>query len=315
MSRTSTTPSTRDRAGAVRDRIAYGVYVLGWTAVRRLPEAVAYRLFRVAADVAWRARLPGARRLERTLRQVLGPDVDPGRLSGVVREGMRSYLRYWCDTFRLPDWDADRTVGTVRTIDEHHLREPLAAGRGVVSPLPHMGNWDHAGAWASRTGAPVTTVAERLRPERLFARFVAFRESLGMEVLPLTGGDGDVPAVLAQRLRGGAFVPLLGDRDFGGSGVPVTMFGRTARFPAGPALLAVRTGAALVPVTTWFEGRTLVVRLHEEVPPPATGPLGRRLAEMTQQVADVFEDSVRAHPQDWHMLAPIWDAPPAGVAR
>ena len=290
----------------LRERLAYAAYATGWALVRRLPERAAYRAFQVGADLVWRRRGPGVRQLEANLRRAV-PGADEAELRALSRAGMRSYLRYWCDVFRLPDWDHERTVGSVRTEDEHRLRDAYAAGRGVVVALPHTGNWDHAGAWAGRTGLAVTTVAERLRPERLFERFVAFRRAIGIEVLPLTGG-GDVSGLLADRLRAGAVVPLLADRDLRASGIPVTLLGEPTRFPPGPALLALRTGAVLLPVVPWFEGRTLVLTFAPPVQPPPPGPLRGRVAAATQQVADAFSEGIRAHPQDWHMLQPLWDA-------
>jgi len=187
----------------------------------------------------------------------------------------------------------------------------------------HMGNWDHAGAWASLTGVPVVTVAERLQPERLYERFVAYREGLGMEILPLTGGDRDVLDVLAQRLRAGRLVPLLADRDLRASGVEVQLLGEPTRMPPGPAMLALRTGAALHPVSIWpetVEGwrrPRLVIRFHEEVPAPESGTTRAKVTAMTQEVADVFGAAIAEHPADWHMLQPLWlaDLDPARTRR
>lgn len=277
--------------------------------MRRLPEPAAYAVFRVAADLAWRRRGPRVRQLERNLRRAR-PDASTAELSALSRAGMRSYLRYWCDAFRLPDWDHGRVVSTVRVENEHHLRDALGAGRGVVAALMHMGNWDHAGAWAALTGAPVVTVAERLRPERLYARFLAYREGLGMEILPLTGQEG-ITATLVDRLRSARLVPLLADRDLRATGLEVVLLGEAARLPAGPALLALRTGAALHPVSIWYEPgptRGLVIHFHDEVLAPASGPTREKVTAMTQGVADVFSAAIRAHPQDWHMLAPLWTA-------
>ena len=230
---------------------------------------------------------------------------------------MRSYLRYWCDVFRLPVWDRDRVVSTVRVEGEHYLRASVGDGRpGLVAALMHMGNWDHAGAWAALTGAPVVTVAERLRPERLFARFVAYRTALGMEILPLTGGE-DLLTALSQRLRAGRLVPLLADRDLRASGIEVDLLGEPTRMPPGPALLALRTGAPLHPVSIWHEdvgGATpqLVIRFHAPVAAPSQGRTREKVAAMTQQVADVFGGAIQAHPEHWHMLQPLWlaDLPP-----
>ncbi len=289
----------------LRDGIVLLGYTGGWSAVRHLPERAAYALFRRIADAAWRRRGPSVRRLEANLSRALGT-TDEAAVREASRAGMRSYLRYWCEVFRLPDWDRQRVVEHIRVEGEHNLREPLAVGRGVVAALPHMGNWDHGGAWACLTGAPVTTVAERLRPERLFERFVAYREGLGMEILPLTGSTDDVFATLADRLRQGRLVPLLADRDLSRRGIEVNLLGEATRMPAGPALLAMRTGAALLPVTLWYEGdepdHRLVVKFHSEVEAPDGMHGAARVAHLTQAVADTFSAGIAKHPEDWHML-------------
>ena len=293
----------------LRDGVVLLGYTGGWSAVRHLPERAAYALFRRIADAGWRRRGPSVQRLEANLSRALGT-TDEDALREASRAGMRSYLRYWCEAFRLPDWDRRRVVEHIRVEGEQNMREPLATGRGAVAALPHMANWDHAGAWGCLTGAAVTTVAERLRPERLFERFVAYREGLGMEILPLTGGTDDVFVTLADRLKQGRLVPLLADRDISRRGIEVKLFGEAARVPAGPAALAMRTGAALLPVTLWYEGEepdhTLVVRFHEEVPPPHGVRGSARVVHMTQAVADKFSAGIAEHPEDWHMLQPLF---------
>ncbi len=171
----------------------------------------------------------------------------------------------------------------------------------MICALPHLANYDHAGAWAGRTGMPVSTVAERLQPESLFDRFVAYRKKLGMEVLPLTGGDEHVFGVLAQRLRAGGFVCLVADRDLSERGVPVKFFGRPVA-DAGRAGSAERpkTGAPLIPATLHYDGPDLVITFHDPV-----GPEGGAAA-MTQRCADAFARGIAAHPQDWHMLQRIF---------
>ncbi|MGZ4631488.1 MAG: phosphatidylinositol mannoside acyltransferase [Actinomycetes bacterium] len=293
----------------MRDGLTYRAYALGWAAVRLLPERAAQALFRLIADLVWRRRGPSVQRLEANLRRAR-PEASYDVLRGLSRADMRSYLRYWCDVFRLPDWSPDRVVVTVRVENESYLRDALAGGRGVVAALMHMGNWDHAGAWAALTGAPVVTVAERLRPERLFDRFLAYREGLGMEILPLTGGDGDLTDTLSARLRAARLVPLLADRDLRASGIEVELLGEATRMPPGPAMLALRTGAALHPVSIWHDpaelGGRLVIRFHDEVVAPATGRTREKVTAMTQQVADEFGAAIRAHPEEWHMLQRLW---------
>lgn len=297
-----------------RERFTVAVYRTGWATVRRLPEAAAYRVFDLIADLAWWRRVGSVRRLEDNLARVC-PELGPAQLRGLARAGMRSYLRYWCDSFRLPDWDEQRITGSVRVVGDGPVRAALGAGRGVVMFLAHLGNWDHAGAWSTLRLAPVTTVAERLRPEALFEQFVAFRERLGMRVIPL--GGHEVFRQLMAVLRQGGFVPLLADRDLTDGGVEVSFFGESARMALGPAALALQTGAALHPVSIHYERRPvgwgIVITWHEEVPVPpgrAPGSVGTRKAvrDMTQACADVLADAIRRHPQDWHMLQRVFSA-------
>jgi phosphatidylinositol dimannoside acyltransferase len=283
----------------VSGRLSALGYAAGWGLVRRLPEPVVTKGFNIAADHVVRRNGRGVQRLRSNL-AVVCPELSGSELDELVRQGMRSYLRYWREAFRMPDWDPERIVGSVRLVNEEILRDSYAEGHGVVSALAHLGNYDHAGAWAGLTGMPVTAVAERLEPESVFDRFVAYRNKLGMTIVPLTGGGEDVFGVLADRLRAGHYVCLLADRDLSDRGVPVTFFGRQSRMPAGPALLSLRTKAPLVPVTAHYDGPALVLTIH-----PVVSTDGGAAA-MTQRVADVFAEAIAAHPQDWHMLQRIF---------
>ena len=282
-------------AGLLAGRTSDAAYAGGWALVRALPEPVALGAFRLGADLAVRRGGGAVDRLRANLVRV-APHADPDVL---VRDGMRSYARYWCEVFRLPELPAEVVLERAETDGEHHLRAALAAGRGVVMALPHAGNWDAAGAWVVARGVPFTTVAERLRPESLFDRFVAFREGLGMEVLPLTGGARPPYEVLTERLRAGGALCLLADRDLTPRGVDVTFFGAAARMPAGPARLALETGAALLPVTLAFRPGGWDQTIWPEVP-------HTDVAGMTQDMADAFQRGIAAHPADWHMLQRLW---------
>ncbi|MEU9235386.1 phosphatidylinositol mannoside acyltransferase [Streptomyces subrutilus] len=291
--------------GAARDKLVDGLYGLGWAGVKKLPEPAAVALGRKIADVAWKRRGKSVLRLESNLARVV-PDATPERLRELSHAGMRSYMRYWMESFRLPAMDPGRFGTDVEMKDEHILREALASGRGVVVALPHLANWDLAGAWAiGHIGVPFTTVAERLKPESLYDRFVAYRESLGMEVLPHSGGAAF--GTLARRLRAGGLVCLVADRDLSASGIEVDFFGATARMPAGPALLAQQTGAVLLPATLYYgDSPKLYGRIHPEVEVPGAGTRREKTAAMTQAVADVFARGIAEHPQDWHMLQRLW---------
>ena len=288
-------------AEAANDQATTFGYLSGWRMVRLLPERAAHAVFRRIADEIFRRDGRGVQRLRSNLARVR-PGSSPGELDALTHEAVRSYLRYWCESFRLPAWPIEDVVRRTRTVDEHHLRDAYAQGRGVVVPLPHMGNWDWAGAWACATGMPLWTVAERLEPARLYDEFVAYRNTLGMEILPLTGGDAVLPR-LEGWVREGGLVCLLADRDLSRTSVVVNLCGARARMPRGPALLARRTGAPLVPVTLHYVGDDMTITCHEPVP-HADGDEGP--ATMMQGVADAFTEGFRAHPQDWHMMQRVF---------
>jgi KDO2-lipid IV(A) lauroyltransferase len=300
------------RSDGVTEAVSDAAFAAGWSAVRHLPAPVARSMFQGFADQAWWRRGQGVRQLERNLARVV-PEAGPDELRRLSRAGMRSYLRYWLEAFRLPDLSHDEILATLTCAGEDLLGEALATGRGVVLALPHMGNWDHAGAWVTLKHQPLTTVAERLKPESLYDRFVAYRTTLGMEVLPLTGGESPF-RVLLERARAGGLICLLADRDLTANGIEVRLFGDTAKLPAGPAALAVASGAILLPVTLWYDGRLTAARVHPEVPVPVEGTRGEKVAAMTQDLARVFEGGIAAHPHDWHMLQRLWlaDLTPRG---
>jgi KDO2-lipid IV(A) lauroyltransferase len=299
----TTTTTTTDR-----------LLLAAWSVVPRLPAPLAYGLFALAADLAWWRRGAGVRQLEATLARVR-PGAGPQELRELSRAGMRSYLRYWCDTFTLPTWSRERLVTTVRVEGLEPLAAVLEQGRGAVLFLGHLGNWDHLGAWTAQQVMPVTTVAERLEPAAVFDAFVAHRRQLGITTLPLTGGGSFTH--LVRVLSRGGLVPLLADRDLTGTGVEVELFGETARMAAGPAALALATGSPLFAVTCHHErsgpwwrtpSHTLVGEVHE-VPVPdreAAGGRAGQVAAMTRACAAHLERAIGAHPQDWHVLAPVF---------
>lgn len=276
-------------------------YAAGWRLVRALPQRSAMRLFDIAADRV--ARNGGPDQLRRNLARVLS--ITPAQLPDeLVRGSLRSYARYWCEAFRLPSMDPVQLAESIESSATglEHIHEAVERGNGAVLALPHSGNWDLAGVWvAQRVGSPVV-VAERLRPESLFRRFVQFRERLGFEIIPLTGTEKPPFEQLTARLREGRIVGLLAERDVTGTGVPVAFFGASARMPAGPARLAIDTGAPLLPVNCWFTPDGW--GFHVGTPIDTVG--GVRHA--TQTLADRFAAGIAAHPLDWHMLQRVWTA-------
>lgn len=282
-------------------RLAELGYAAGWRLARVAPGEMTTRVFRAGADLAARRDGAGARQLRRNLVRVV-PEATSAELDALVRDGLRSYARYWQETFTLPCADhgalLDRLDGAMEGVE--HLNDALARGRGVVVALPHSGNWDMAGLWFVKNHGVFSTVAERLQPEALYQRFVDYRASLGFDIVPLTGAGNPTPRLL-RRLRAGGVVCLLADRDLTGTGAAVEFFGGSARMPVGPARLAAVTGATLLVIGCWFTPDGWGIRFHPPVPTPK-----RSAAEATQVVADCFATDIAAHPQDWHMLQPLW---------
>jgi phosphatidylinositol dimannoside acyltransferase len=302
-----------------KDKLADIGYRLGWSTVCKLPEPWAVRGFRFFADLAWRRRGSKVAVLEANLARVLGPDADGQAQHAASREVLRNYARYWLEIFRLPVLPVERLVSGMDDPfgSAQRILDAAATGRGVVIALPHMGNWDQAGAWIIARGAgSFTTVMERLKPESVYERFVTFREGLGMEVLPASGGVRPF-GILAERLRAGKIVILPADRDVTGSGIEVAFFGEKAKMMGGSAALAVLTGAALLPATLWFSGDGWGVHVGPEIPQPGEGTRSQKIAAMMQAVASFFEDGIREHPHDWLMLQKVFvaDLDPERQAR
>ncbi|MFI2711585.1 phosphatidylinositol mannoside acyltransferase [Micromonospora sp. NPDC018662] len=290
-------------------------FVAGWRLVRALPRPVAAAAFRAGADRAHRKGGGGTRRLRANLRRVVGPELPEAELDALVRAGLRSYARYWMEAFRLPGLSRPEILAGFRLDGAEKLAADVAAGRGAVVALPHAGNWDAAGAWVAATGWPMTTVAERL-PDGVYERFVGFREGLGMEILPNRGGPRPAFDVLVDRLRAGYVVPLLADRDLSARGVEVDFFGGRTRMPAGPALLAIRTGAPLYVASMWYEPDAACASIEGPLALPAedSAPLDARVKVVTQRIADGLAAGIARHPQDWHMLQRMWlDQGPGGA--
>jgi phosphatidylinositol dimannoside acyltransferase len=276
---------------------------MAWAMTRHSPEPVAERILESVSDRVWRQRGSGVQQLEANLRRA-APDLGVDEITALSQQALRSYFRYWHEVFRLPAMSRNRIVDSVVTSGEAGLRSGFDEGSGAILALPHMGNWDLAGAWACLTGMPVTTVAERLEPPSLFERFVAYRESLGMEVIALTGA-GNPLATLRSSLQQGRLVCLLADRDLTGAGVDVALLGEEARLPAGPAALARMTGAPLHGLTLTYRGPLM----HLDFGPRIAVRSGRDgLVRMTQDVADWFTQGITRAPADWHMLQPIFTA-------
>ncbi|MGH9000127.1 MAG: phosphatidylinositol mannoside acyltransferase [Acidimicrobiia bacterium] len=292
---------TRSGSAAIATHLAYrGASVLAL----KLPERVALPTALVAARVLGRAMRSRRRMLARHQQRVHGRDLSAGDLRRCTRMVLDSYGRYWIEAFRLPARTADSLAAHVDYEGIEHVDAALAAGRGVLITLPHLGNWDMGGAWLAARGYGVAAVVEALEPPELFAWFTRLRAGLGVEAIPL--GDGTASAVL-RALAANKLVGLICDRDLNRSGVEVEFFGERTTLPAGPATLSLRSKAPILPSAIYFRpgGRHLVV-IRPPLPTERRGSLGDDVARITQALTTEIEALIRRAPEQWHLLQPNW---------
>ena len=291
----------RSKKSFVIDGATYVLYSIAWRSFRMLPKDTAYQFAELFCRYLVKRNIKQVRRLRSNLARVK-PELSSENLEELVKAGMESYMRYWCDTFRFSDWDKTSIQKNVEVIHGEYFYEPLNSGKGLIVSLPHAGNWDHAGAYFCSQGYELVTVAEHLKPDRLFRKFLAHRQRMGMEVLDL---DNRVSAILAQRLRAGKLVALVADRDLSQSGIDVKFFDGIARMPAGPAVLALQTGVSLITAFTSYTDNGLRIEFDKPIPIPH-GAREEQIRLMTQECADRFASHISLHPTDWHMLQRIW---------
>ena len=289
----------------IKDAISAQLYLIGWKIVQRLPEKVAYKLFEKLGKIFHNRNGKAVKRLRSNL-QVVMPSANSNELEEIVIKGISSYFRYWCDTFRFPGWSTQRIIDSVNTTNENLLKDPVAAGTGVIVALPHSGNWDHAGAYFCAQGIPLVSVAERLKPEKLFQKFLTYRRAIGMEILAL---DSNTLPTLSNRLNAGKLIALVADRDFSKNGVEVDFFGKKAKMPIGPALLSLRTGAPLITAQVSYNPKGIQIDFLGPLTPRIQGSLEDQAKDLVQQCADNFALGISKKPEDWHMLQRIWIEP------
>jgi len=288
-----------------RSRVVYLTYRSIGAALSHLPEGAAGGIGD-AVGMGLYALQPAQReRIAANLARVVGGKPPPGGRSRLVLEAFRSYARYWVEGARLGRMKRDTIVSNC-TVDRgmEHLVAGVAAGRGVVVALPHVGSWEYGGAYLSAIGYPMTVVAERVEPPELFDYFVRERASMGLTVVPL---GREATGAINRVLRGGGLVGLLCDRDVGGGGVKVALFGEPTTMPGGPAALALRTGATLITGAVYSgPGRHHRVLIDPPIDTTRQGSFRRDLVRLTQEIATRFEVLIAAHPEQWHVFQPVW---------
>ena len=286
----------------IKARVAYLAYRTGAELARLVPEPMAQPAARFLGQTLSLAMPARRRQVERNLRRATAGELDGLALRKAVAATFGSYGRYWLELFRLPD-EADGPL-EMDIVGYDHLTAGVDAGRGVVLALPHVGGWDFAGAWLATQGLRLTVVAEPVEPPELYEWFAGVRKALGMNVVQL---GPDAGKAVLQALRRNEVVCLLCDRDLVGDGIEVDFFGERTTLPAGPATLALRTGAPLLPAAVYFDpggGHHAVVM--PPVPAQREGRLRDDVARVSQELAHRFEELIRAAPEQWHLLQPNW---------
>jgi KDO2-lipid IV(A) lauroyltransferase len=280
----------------------YLLYLFAWKLIAVLPEKSAYKLADYVSDRIYKKNGKGIKRLRGNYGRVM-PEYSPQKLEELTKLGMRSYLRYWFDTFRLSKWSKNRIISTTQVIRENLLRDPIQSKQGCIVALPHAGNWDHAAAYFCSTGITLTAVVEKLKPEAIFKKFLAYRESIGIEAI--SHKEKTIP-ILTERLQAGKLIALVADRDMSRNGIEVNFFGKTSKMPSGPAILALKTGAPLITAYVRYTPGGIEIIFDETLKPTNSGSEEEQIKIITQSMADNFAKRIKENPVDWHMLQRIW---------
>lgn len=300
--------TTRGNKSRGRDHAVVFAYRLCYALVSRLPAKVAYLIGGGVGVIAANLMPKKRRMLERHLRRV-NPQVGSKELRATSNKAIVSYVRYYIESFRLPRLSPATVAAGFDKEGFDHIQSALDKGKGVILALPHLGGWEWAGRWLTDQGHKMTVVVEPLKPPELFEWFTGLRSALGMNVVPL---GPTVAAEISAALKRNEVVCLLCDRDIQRTGIEVTMFGEETTLPGGPALLSIRSGAALIPAAVYFDGKIdghwAIVR------PPLQIERGESLRDdttrLTQLLAQELEILIRRAPEQWHLLQPNWPSDP-----
>lgn len=285
----------------------YAYVVMSWL-LRRLPERVAYPAAQALGSLAAR-RSKKRDQVARNLSRIVGKPVDSPEVQQLVVDAYRSYARYWFETFALVREEQDFFRDRFRCPDLAKIRAVLERGKGAIVAVGHLGNWDAAGAWVGANGHLLVTVAEVLKPQRMYDFFVDHRAALGMRIYPARAG---VSKDLVREVENGAVLAILADRDLKGTGVEVEFFGEKTTMPPGTASIAIETGIPILVAGVYSaihddgkRGWYAVISDPIEVP---AGSGREAIPELTQRVAAELEIAVARHPEEWHVFQPFWSS-------
>jgi lauroyl/myristoyl acyltransferase len=316
----TTTPQRRGR-GAM---FPYYAFRAAEAMVRVVPHRLAYRIGDAAADLVARSQPRRFEGLRDNLRHVL-PDADSRSLEKVTRSNVRNLVRAWIDVLEMRH-KSGMMFGRLDITDYHNLEQVLARGRGAIVVSLHLGSWEHGIAAYNHRMGRMALLAEALNPPELFDRITKARAALGVQVIPidLAGmreGDAKTARVLGASalrevykvLRANGCVAMAMDRDIAGNGEPMEFFGAPACIPTGVVEVGIRTGAALVPIVLFRAGHRVDARVYPEFAYDAAAPRQEEVRRVAEEVLRHFEKVIREHPEQWHVLDPIWPTaqPPA----
>lgn len=290
----------------LQERLAYTAYATAERLAMALPESIGRPLFEGLGAGAFHASTKARRVVAGNLSRVLGRHPASALVQAATKEAFRSYGRYWYDTFHARVIPPEEMLRRQIFVGREHLERAFENGAGVVLALPHLGNWDTAGAWVPLQGWRITAVAELLRPERLYELFLNHRRGLGMGVLGLAD-DRKVAEECIRLLSENELIALVADRDLKGNGVVVQMFGEERRLPAGPALLALATGCPLMSAACYDTPDGWITYVSPPIEIERTDSLRDDVTTVTRILASHFERAIAAAPTQWHMFQPAWD--------
>lgn len=293
------------RKAAFGQWVGYRLYqLMAWIA-RVPPRRISVRAYRWGTRLAHAVATGARATVAANYAHVLGLPPGSPEVRAAVKEGFSRYGRYWFDTFRMLDEPDHRFIARIPIEGIGYLDAALAEGRGAILALPHAGNWDAAGHAIAIMGYRPLAVVESLEPPELLDLFIEHRAALGIRTLPIVKGKG-IGDALRDELGANGVIALVSDRDLSGRGIEVSMFGAVRRMPAGPAALALSTGAALLPCSA----RQIKGGWRAWIEPPLTvdpsGSQRQDVAALTEALAARFELMIAADPTDWHMFQPAW---------
>ncbi len=271
---------------------------------RKLPKKIGLSIASFLGHVT--ARIDRKRRDQviRNANRLSDSELSRKELNDFISQTFESYAHYWLNTFRLVDLTKEELESTFSYDGWEFIESALKKDSGVILVLPHLGAWEWGGLWISKIkDVPVSAVVEPLEPPELFEWFKRTRNALGMDIISL---GSDAGSQVLKAISDKQLIVLVSDRDVGGSSVEVEFFGEKTFLPAGPATLALRTGATLLPVAVYNKDNGCHGVVRPAISLERKGQFRSDVQRITQIIADEMELLIRKAPEQWHLMQPNW---------